>query len=214
MKGPDISPQEDPRSPYERPTRASLLQRAQQGNDEARNLIMTLYLPLARHWLKGWGILSDADRQDVTQEIGLCVLKKLHTFKHNGRKGAFRTWLKKIARFMALRYFDAQKKGQPMQRLDEDALQALPEAADLEPTGEEGCPLEEPVERAILKQKFFELARSKTRITEQSLECFWWTEIEGKSEEKVAGELGIKASQVAVNRSRIKSRLDDLLDLL
>src|SRR3954471_5618504 len=77
-------------------TSRSLLERLQgdaQPGDWDR--LATVYRP----WVVGWGCrhgLTEADADDLAQEVLLVVLRELAFFRHNGRAGAFRGWLRAI----------------------------------------------------------------------------------------------------------------------
>ncbi len=70
--------------------------RASRGDDEQSwQRLHDIYAPLIRGWLSRQAVVgSDAD--DLTQDVLVVVLRKLPTFKHNGRPGAFRRWLRLI----------------------------------------------------------------------------------------------------------------------
>ena len=76
-------------------TSTSLLRRLVAGEPEAWARLNTLYTPLLHAWLRPRG-LQPADVDDLTQAALAVVLRRLPDFRHNGRKGAFRTWLRGI----------------------------------------------------------------------------------------------------------------------
>ncbi len=77
-------------------TSQSLLERLRdRANKQAWQRLLSIYDP----WLRGWLARHDlqpADVEDVLQEILTVVSTKLPEFVHNGRPGAFRTWLRTI----------------------------------------------------------------------------------------------------------------------
>src|SRR3954465_10428386 len=54
-----------------------------------------LYQPWLRAWLRAQSLQS-ADVDDLVQEVLTVLLQEAPPFRHNGRKGAFRTWLRGI----------------------------------------------------------------------------------------------------------------------
>ena len=78
-------------------TSISLLNRLQQTDDSKNwNRLVELYAPLLRVWLRKYDVqASDAD--DLVQEVLMAILKDLKSFDHNGRPGAFRSWLRTIS---------------------------------------------------------------------------------------------------------------------
>ena len=80
-----------------RTTRQSLLLRAQAGDEGAWKDLADLYRPLIVGWLRRQGVPAD-EVDDLVQEILLAVVQSLPSFSHSGRRGAFRAWLRTIAR--------------------------------------------------------------------------------------------------------------------
>src|SRR5262249_62190732 len=78
-------------------TRQSLLIRAQNGDGDAWQNLITLYRPLIVGWLRRQGVRPD-EVDDLAQDILLTVVKSLPAFSHSGQRGAFRCWLRTIAR--------------------------------------------------------------------------------------------------------------------
>ncbi len=77
-------------------TSASLLERLSDRSDsEAWARLVELYSPLIRGWL-GRYELSESDADDLSQTVLTAVVAHLPNFQHNGRVGAFRTWLRTI----------------------------------------------------------------------------------------------------------------------
>src|SRR4051812_40014715 len=76
-------------------TRQSLLLRAQTGEEEAWKDQADLNRPLIMGWLNRQGVPA-ADREDLSQDVVLGVVKHLAGFEHSGNRGAFRSWLRTI----------------------------------------------------------------------------------------------------------------------
>src|SRR6516165_6347466 len=76
-------------------TRQSLLLRAQTGATAAWKDLTDLYRPLILGWLNRQGVPA-RDREDLSQEVLLSVVKQLPCFEHSGHRGAFRSWLRTI----------------------------------------------------------------------------------------------------------------------
>ena len=79
-----------PRTPH------SLLERVCHGDQDAWRILLTIYEPLLRHWLRA-SSLQSADQDDLTQQVLTVLVRKLPTFHHNGREGAFRAWLRSVS---------------------------------------------------------------------------------------------------------------------
>jgi RNA polymerase sigma factor (sigma-70 family) len=77
-------------------TSASLLERLGDRSDsEAWTRLVELYSPLIRGWL-GRFELAESDADDLSQTVMAALVANLPSFRHNGRVGAFRTWLRTI----------------------------------------------------------------------------------------------------------------------
>src|SRR3954463_15555406 len=76
-------------------TRQSLLLCAQTGETNAWKDLADLYRPLILGWLHRQGVPAH-DREDLSQEVLLSVVKHLPAFQHSGHRGAFRCWLRTI----------------------------------------------------------------------------------------------------------------------
>jgi RNA polymerase sigma-70 factor (ECF subfamily) len=73
----------------------SLLERLCDGDADAWRRLVAVYEPLLRGWLGRAG-LQAADRDDLVQQVLAVLVRKLPAFRHNGRPGAFRAWLRGI----------------------------------------------------------------------------------------------------------------------
>jgi RNA polymerase sigma-70 factor, ECF subfamily len=78
-------------------TRQSLLVRAQGGDEKAWHDLVTIYRPLIVGWLRRQN-LQPHEVDDLSQDILLTIVKHLPSFAHSGQRGAFRCWLRIIAR--------------------------------------------------------------------------------------------------------------------
>jgi RNA polymerase sigma-70 factor, ECF subfamily len=77
-------------------TSSSLLERLGDRSDsEAWTRLVELYTPLIRGWLGRYAV-AESDADDLAQTVMTAVVANLPNFQHNGRVGAFRTWLRTI----------------------------------------------------------------------------------------------------------------------
>src|SRR5262249_55970889 len=78
-------------------TSATLLERLHDRNDAAAwERLVDLYTPLIRSWLRRHGA-PEGEADDLAQEVLKAVVCHLPAFRHSGRTGAFRSWLRTIA---------------------------------------------------------------------------------------------------------------------
>lgn len=89
----------NPTDPDPLPTRKTLIREAQAGNDGAWAELYAKYRPLIEKWAKGInGRLSQADIEDLTQQVFKDVADQ-HKPKWDSARGSkFRGWLKEIVR--------------------------------------------------------------------------------------------------------------------
>jgi RNA polymerase sigma factor (sigma-70 family) len=91
-------------------TSASLLERLRDRADsDAWSRMVDLYSPLIRKWLGRYG-LAQADVDDISQTVLSSVVANLPQFQHNGRVGAFRSWLRTITVNSVRQKFRADRK--------------------------------------------------------------------------------------------------------
>jgi RNA polymerase sigma-70 factor (ECF subfamily) len=90
-------------------TSASLLERLRlQPYGGAWQRLIDLYEPLIRGWLRRHG-LQRADSDDLVQEVLGVLVTGILGFEHNGRPGAFRSWLRTITVICLRRFWRAQR---------------------------------------------------------------------------------------------------------
>jgi RNA polymerase sigma-70 factor (ECF subfamily) len=175
-------------------TSLSLLERLRAGDAEAWGRMVALYTPLLRVWLRPAG-LQPADIQDVTQNALAVVVRRLPEYRHNGRVGAFRAWLRGIIRNVLRDFLRAAGR-----RPDREQL-----LADLE---DEGSDLnrrwEAEHDRHVLRG-LLDVVRDEFRGS--TWRAFCRTALDGVRAPEVAAELGLSVNAVHVARSRVLARL-------
>lgn len=181
-------------------TSASLLQRVRTRADgESWRHLVAIYDPLVRGWLKQHGLLS-SDVDDVTQEVMAVVVRRLAEFHHNGRVGAFRTWLKTIT-VNCLR--DHWRRGKHRPQVDQStADDMLAQLAD--PDSELSRQWDLDHDRHVAR-RLLEMLRGE--FEPRTWQAFHRTAMEGAAASSVAAELGLTTNAVFIARSRVLSRL-------
>ncbi len=84
-----------------------LIQRFQQGDMDAFNLLYERHLPGVRNRVRY--VIPEADIEDVTQEVFLAALKSLHTFRGESR---FSTWLRTLTNYKVAEYYRRRNRKQ------------------------------------------------------------------------------------------------------
>lgn len=172
-------------------TSNSLLDRARGGADGAWERLVSLYSPLLDFWFTA-AALQPADREDLTQRVLEILFRRLSDFEHNGRAGAFRTWLRGIV-VNLLREF---RRARPVAELPSDRL--IDSDAELSNLWDDqhDCHILNGLMRLVRPQ-----------FTEATWQAFQRLAIDAEAVESVAAELGISVNAVLIAKSRVLSRL-------
>ena len=176
-------------------TSLTLLDRLGAGSPDGWEQLVGLYEPLIRAWLRARG-LQAADVDDLTQAALAVIVRRVPGFQHNGRVGAFRTWLRLIVG-NALRDHIRTRGRRPA---GGDRF-----LADLEdPASERSVRWDAEHDRHVL--------RGLMRLVEPEFAPATWaafvrTAIDGRAAAEVAGELELTPNAVHVARCRVLARL-------
>jgi RNA polymerase sigma-70 factor, ECF subfamily len=182
-------------------TSATLLQRLNNRSDSvAWQRLVDLYSPLINSWLRRQGV-STEDAEDLTQEVLGIVVREVSQFQHNGRAGAFRTWLRTIT-INCLRQSWRSRCVRPhttrLPNLDSALDQLEDPASDLS-------------RRWDREHDEFVLHRLLDLIEPEFRPATWQAfrrqVIDGAPAEMVAAELGLTVNAVLIAKSRVLSHL-------
>lgn len=184
-------------------TSASLLERLRTSPEQADwNLLVELYTPLIRGWLRRYSA-SNQDADDVVQEVLSVVVRKLPFFERE-RTGSFRSWLRTIS-VNCLRDSWKAKKFRPSAAGGSDFQNVLEQMAD--PASELAQRWNDEHDRHVL-QSLLEQIRPK--LKDEIWLAFKRLTIDGASAAEVAGELGTTTNAVYIAKSRVMSQLREL----
>lgn len=179
-------------------TSHSLLEQLQEGPEGiAWQRWHALYEPLIHGWLRRHRLIT-SDRDDVVQNVMTVVVRRLPEFKHNGRVGAFRNWLKTIS-INCLRDHWKELRTHPQQAA---ATGVLDEWADDQSEVSQNWDLEH--DRHLVNKL---LAMLEPEFTSETWQAFQQVVIEGKPAAEVAGELHMTVNAVYIAKSRVLTRL-------
>ncbi|MEL6110515.1 MAG: sigma-70 family RNA polymerase sigma factor [Planctomycetota bacterium] len=187
-------------------TRLTLIERISGGEDDAWTEMDGIYRPLIRGWL-GRFRLQPNDADDITQEVLSVLVRQIRNFRHNGRLGAFRNWLRTTTVNVARNQLRKH--------------QAAIGANDLQVTLEQ---LEDP--KSHMSREFdaqhnrhvvaFLLDEIQKEFATTTLEVFRCHVVEGSSVAETADRLGVSHATVHTSKSRVlrklRQRAGDLLD--
>jgi RNA polymerase sigma-70 factor (ECF subfamily) len=200
----DHSPSDRPADPGN-VTSTTLLDQAKGGDRTAWQRLEFLYTPLVRWWCRRHGVCQPHDVDDLTQEVFTTVAGKLAGFS-KGPAGSFRSWLYTITRHK-LGDHGRRLRGKPAAEGGSVALarlEAVPEILS-------GSSIEEDrsSERAILVRRALELVRPE--FQPRTWEAAWRVAVDGQDPADVGTALGMTAGAVYTAKSRVMSRLRELL---
>jgi RNA polymerase sigma-70 factor (ECF subfamily) len=179
-------------------TPVSLLERLRLRPDSVSwRRLLELYTPLVQSWLRRQVVPRD-DVEDLVQDILAVLVRELPTFEHNGRHGAFRTWLRAVT-VNRLRGYWRARQGRPASG---DFGKVLDQLED--PNSDLSRRWDEEHDRHV--------ARRLTDLIEGDFEPSTWQAFRrlvlgGERAATVAGDLGLSVNAVLLAKSRVLRRL-------
>jgi len=182
-------------------TSATLLERLNDRSDSgAWRRLVDLYSPLIKAWLRHHGV-SASDAEDLTQEVLGVVVREVSRFRHNGRAGAFRTWLRTITsnclrQSLRSRRLRVQAAGSP------DIATVLEQLED--PASDLSRRWDREHDRYVL-DRLLELIEPEFEAT--TWQAFRRQVIDGEPAKAVAAELCMTVNAVLIAKSRVLSHL-------
>lgn len=181
-------------------TRISLVARLKDVRDGGAWVeFLDLYQPLVVRLLRRRG-LQDADAEDLSQDVLMAICRRIEGWKHNGRKGAFRSWLYVVSKNLMLNLLTRERQclvGVSAAELDAllDERATVSNASELE-------------YRRELLARGAELIRREFR--ESTWTAFWRSAVEHFPISEVAEELHMSEGAVYIARSRVMARLREV----
>ncbi len=177
-------------------TPLSLLDRVCGGDHDAWRHLLAIYEPLLHYWLRR-SSLQPSDRDDLTQQILTVLVRKLPAFRHNGRTGAFRHWLRQVT-LNELGDF-GRRRGALPQLPGGAAFDELPAPLD-----ELTRTWDEEYDRQVLLGL---LNLVKDEFAPRTWEAFRRVALDGACPRDVAAEVGLTVNAVALGKTRVLRRL-------
>jgi RNA polymerase sigma-70 factor (ECF subfamily) len=182
-------------------TSATLLERLNDRSDSvAWRRLVEVYTPLINAWLQRHGVTAQ-DSEDLAQEVLGVVVREITRFRHNGRVGAFRAWLRTVT-------INCLRQSVRSRRRNVPTAESAKIAAMLDQ-------LEDPVSdlsRQWDREHDQHVLRRLLELIEPEFQPATWQAfrrlvIDGASPETVATELGTTVNAVLIAKSRALSRL-------
>lgn len=185
-------------------TRASLILRLQNAADIAAwDEFVELYSPVVERSASRLG-LQAADAENVAQEVFLRVARSVTHWLDREDRGSFRAWLLTIAKNETLSLL-SRRATRPFVQVG-DSSNHLENLADLRL--ELSAELDGEYQREVFQ---WAAAQVRESVAEHTWQAFWLTQIEGISVDDAARQLGIHVGNVYIARSRVMSRLKQLV---
>jgi len=161
--------------------------------EEAWERLVPIYQSLLQKWLRAAG-LQQADRDDLSQRVLEVLVRRLPQFKHNGRPGAFRAWLRSITVNFLREFW--RKKPTP------ESSSVLDQLVD--PHSDLSMLWDEQHDRHVLHSLLDLVAME---FTDTTWRAFCRLVLDGVPARTVAAELGITTNAVIIAKSRVLARL-------
>ena len=181
-------------------TSLSLLARLQDAEDSVSwGRFADLYIPLLHRWLSRYEI-SEADREDIIQNVITAASQEIGAFGQNQRTGAFRSWLRRIMVYRVQNHWRASKRHRTAN--GSDVQEQLNQLEDEHSEQSQIWNAEH--DRAVVG-RLMEIVRP--RFQEQTWQAFAQQMLEGRNPAQIAEDLGMTPGAVYMARNRILAAL-------
>lgn len=188
-------------------TRHSLIVRLNKQHQPSWFEFAAEYEPFLISLVRRCGV-PEKDSHDVVQQIMMAVTKSLDSWSDDGRPESFRRWLNIVARNVAIKFMQAERK-RPAACGGTDMVAVL-----------NNVPLADDA-FAVEQQKLYQheliiwaAHQVKSEFIESSWQAFHETMIQQRSVDEVAKELNVSAGSIYMSRSRILARIRKKLEVL
>lgn len=161
---------------------------------------MGVYEPLLRGWLRRKEVLGH-DSDDLVQNVLAVVVRRMADFEHNGRAGAFRTWMRTIT-LNCLREYWREKKASPPGVGGSNIQELVAQLED--PNSQLSQFWNHEHDRQVMRKLLEDLKSEFELRTWQAFDLF---ALQARPAAEVAKELGISANAVFIAKSRVLARL-------
>ena len=186
-------------------TRASLILRLPDAADAAAwDELVAIYGPLVFRLALRQG-LQAADADDLVQEVFSAIAKSVSQWLERSDRGKFRAWLLRIARNAAVNFL-TRRSHRSIGTGGEEAARLLTEVAAPPSLLSNEFDLE-------YRREVFRWAAEHVReiVAETTWQAFWLSHVENLPIAEVARQLEITEGNVYISRSRVMTRLRELV---
>ena len=186
-------------------TRASLILRLPDAKDVAAwDELVEIYSPLVFRIALRQG-LQPADAEDLVQEVFTAVARSVSQWLDRPDRGSFGAWLLRIARNTAVNLL-TRRTTRPLATGGDDGVSVFAELSAHEAQLSSEFDLE-------YRREVFLWAADLVRksVAETTWQSFFLTHVQGMGIAEAAEQLGVSIGKVYVSRSRVMSRLQELV---
>ncbi|MAT80548.1 MAG: hypothetical protein CMJ29_02750 [Phycisphaerae bacterium] len=146
--------------------------------------------------------LPEADAVDVAQETMVQFIKEYREGKYDRERGRLRSWLLGIARFRVAGIY--RKRATSRVSRGESAIVDMPRENEFE----EAWDTER---RMTILRKALDELKNKTKIADKTVRAFEMVALQQRSVVDVAAELEISENDVYLAKSRVASKLKEIV---
>ena len=182
-------------------TSVSLLAQAcDDGGGASWERLAAIYSPLLRQWTARYQ-LQPSDVDDLVQEVLIAVSRELPEFRHSGRTGAFRKWLRTILVHRLQNFWRSQQR-RPVRVGTSSVLKQLAELED--DTSSASRMWDADHDRHVLSSLLDDI---RPRFEPATWDAFQRQMFRGEKGKAVASELGMSLKAVQLAKSRVLQAL-------
>lgn len=186
-------------------TRESLILRLPSAQDAlAWREFISIYEPLIIRFAIRRG-LQEADAREIAQNVLIAVAKSVDRWQPDRERGRFRAWLFRIARNQLINWISKHaNQASAARALDYSELNQIPSkdhrAAEIE------------IELEYRREMFrVAAAQARDSFSSSTWDAFWRTSVLAEPVHSVAASLGLTSGAVYIARSRVTSKIRDII---
>lgn len=159
-------------------------------------------MPMVHRYCRRRG-LQEADATDVTQDVMKAVSQAIGRFEYDPKHGQFRDWLFTVTRSKLNNLFERQRR-----RERGSGRTSIQQRLNEQPAPEETTQWNEDCRRELFE---WAAKQARTEFKEATWRAFMMVAVEGRSAEEASKATGLSANAVYIAKSRVLSRLRELV---
>ena len=181
-------------------TQSYFVRSLNEGDESAWREMNQVYRPMIVRWLRRYR-LQIGDAEDIAQEVMMNVASLAGDFRHNGRVGAFRNWLRAITVNTAHNYWKRYRR-QPVASGGSVFREMLGQLQD--PNSETTRRFNAHYDHTVLLEMVNTI---ESQFHSQTIKAFRMHVMEGVAASETAMRLGVPVHVVYLAKSRVLRRL-------